>query len=226
MKRRRSSSAPPLDFSPPPAQPDRGQVIEVIARYLLALVGLLLLGWSTQTILLLYFFDTVAGIWALMSGLLFGFFDTGRQSAGNRWYTLASALALAALPAGFIALPLGMPLAIMLMASQQRLETLATQPGFLPAVVAIFGLAAVSAVRWSVPLTDEKQGRRLARAEFGLLFGRWVLVMPVLYTVGTLLGPVGALLAVLAYTVLSIVTDLYPQRFLRAFNMPAEPEES
>lgn len=226
MSRRRSPSASPLDFSPPPAPPDRGQVIEVAARYVLALAGLLLFGWPAQTILLLYFFDTVAAIWALMSGLLFGFFDSGRQSAGTRWYTLASALALAALPAGFIALPLGMPIAIMLMASQQRLETLAAQPGFVPAVIVVFGLAMISAVRWSVLLVDEKQARRLARAEFGLLFGRWVLVMPVLYTVGTLLGPLGALLAVLAYTALSIVTDLYPQRFLRAFNMPTDPEES
>ena len=70
-------------------------------------------------------------------------------------------------------------------------------------------------MRWSLPLMDTEQGSRLMRAEFTLVFGRWLLALAALMAFGAFLGGLGAGLVIVLYTALMIYTDLYPERFLR-----------
>lgn len=76
-------------------------------------------------------------------------------------------------------------------------------------------LALVGTMRWSLPLMDTEQGSRLMRAEFTLVFGRWLLALAALMAFGAFLGGLGAGLVIVLYTALMIYTDLYPERFLR-----------
>jgi hypothetical protein len=205
----------------------RWQVAEVAARNLLALVGLAVLGWPAASILLLYFFDTLGALWAIFAGLMFAYFDNGKNSLGDRLYVWGSALALGGFLAAFLAIPLGIPVYVLLLNSGVTWQETAAQPGFGPAVLGIVGLALVGTIAWSLPLmdTDAAQGGRRARAEFGLVFGRWALVVAAMMAFGAFLGAVGAVLVIILYMALLVYTELYPERFLRWFEGLGQSED-
>jgi hypothetical protein len=215
------------DVAPPPGATADGsrainlwQVAEVAARNLVALTGLVVLGWPAPSIVALYFFDTLGALWAIFAGLMFAYFDSGKNSLGDRLYVWGSALALAGFLTAFLAIPLGIPVYVLLLNSGVTWQETAAQPGFVPAVLGIAGLALVGTIRWSLPLmdTDAAHGGRLMRAEFTLVFGRWLLALAALMAFGAFLGAVGAGLVIILYTALMIYTDLYPERFLRWFD--------
>lgn len=197
---------------------NRWQVAEAAARNLVALAGLVVLGWPAASIVALYFFDALGALWAIFAGLMFAYYDNGKNSLGDRLYAWGSALALAGLLTAFLAVPLGIPVYVLLLNSGVTWQETAAQPGFGPAVLGIVGLALVGTIRWSLPLMDTEHGSRLMRAEFTLVFGRWLLALAALMAFGAFLGAVGAGLVIILYTGLMIYTDLYPERFLRWFD--------
>lgn len=203
----------------PSRQVSPWQAAEVSLRSLLALAGLVALGWSAPSILLLFFFDTLAALWAILAGAMFFYFDGGSKTMRDRFYVLASSLALSAVAVAFLALPLGFPVYLLFVRSGDTWQEALAQPGFGPALLGIAGLAMVGAATWSLPmLADETQGRRRLRAEFALVFGRWALIIMASYMVAIYAGRLGAVLVVMLYTVLVIYTELYPARFLGWFN--------
>lgn len=214
------------DVAPPPVATAGGsrainlwQVAEVAARNLVALTGLVVLGWPAASILVLYFFDTLGALWAILAGLMFAYFDSGKNSLGDRLYVWGSALALGGFLAAFLAIPLGIPIYVLLLSSGVTWQETVAQPGFGPAVLGIVGLALAGTIGWSLPLmdADPAQGGRRVRAEFGLVFGRWALVVAAVMAFGAFLGPVGAALVIVLYMALLVYTELYPERFLRWF---------
>ena len=63
-------------------------------------MGVLFLGWPAQTLIVLYFFDTIGAMMSIFAALMFSWLDKPDSPFFDRLYNLASSLALAALLAG------------------------------------------------------------------------------------------------------------------------------
>jgi hypothetical protein len=191
----------------------------VIIRNLLAVVGVFFWGWSAPELIVLYFVDTLAIMWGIFTGVMFALFQSERTTLSDRLYWWATALALSAFVVAFISIPLGMPvLFVSAMSSWRPAEALANQGFWL--ALGLIVLAGLGGAAWrSIQAAEGEEGMRWLKWEFGLVFGRWFVVMAVMYFVGFTLGfiiPGGAAaVMVIVYAAASTITELYPERFVR-----------
>lgn len=211
----------PLDDALPGLPPDRRLVMaEVIARNLLAVAGVIFLGWSGQNLLVLYFFDTLGGLLALFTSLLLIYPNRPQNTLFDRAYWFATALALSAFLVAFFALPLGVPVVIMAeMTSWSAREAVADR-SFVLALLGVLGLSAFGMVYWSQRLRRDPRGERALKREFALIFGRWVIVIFAILNFSIFFGRFAPLFIVAVYAVTTIYTELYPDRFERLFDRP------
>lgn len=200
----------------PVGMPDRRVVVaSVILRNAVAVVGVLFLGWSGPEIVVLYFLDTLAAVWGIFTGVMYELGVGARQSLFDRAYWWGTALALSLLVTAFLALPLGMPVGFVAAASGwQPLDSLATE-GFRMALVAVVVAGLVGALFRTFQASAGEAGMRTLKWEFSLVFGRWFVFVAIIYTVGMLFFRYSAVVMVIVYAAISVVTELYPQRFVR-----------
>jgi hypothetical protein len=197
-------------------------IVEVVFRNLIAVAGALFLGWSAQALILLYFFDTLGGMLAIFAALMFAYFDKPGSSLFDRFYALGTALALSAFTAAFMAIPLGMPVVFVMVASSYKLQDALAQPGFVYAVIGVLAAALAGTLYWAMRIDVEgKRGERLLKREFTLIFGRWFFVIVAVYLPFVLLFQFGPIIIVAVYAILSVYTELYPNRFVRFFERGA-----
>lgn len=210
----------PLDEALPTSPADRRLAIaSVVIRNAIGVVGVLFLGWPAQALIVLYFLDTLGALLSIFSALLATYFSKPGASIGDRLYALASALALGAFLAAFFAIPLGAPIAILMMATSWNLKEAFTQPGFLAGVVGILGMAVAGAVTWWMRVdTEGQRGERALKREFTLVFGRWILVIFVIYTPLVIFVAAAPAILVVVYAAVTAYTELFPERFERFFN--------
>jgi hypothetical protein len=208
-----------LDEALPAAPAERRLAIaSVVIRNAIGVVGVLFLGWSAQALIVLYFFDTLGALLSIFSALLATYFSKPGASVGDRLYGLASALALGAFLAAFFAIPLGMPVAILVMATSWNLKEAFAQPGFLAGVLGILATAVVEAVYWWIRIdTEGQRGERALRREFTLVFGRWILMIFAIYTPLAIFVAAAPVIMVAAYAAVTAYTELFPDRFVRFF---------
>ena len=193
-------------------------VASAILRNAVAIVGVSLLGWSAPEIVVLYFLDTLAAIWGIFTAVMFAFGDGGnRQSLLDRGYWWATALALSALVTAFLAIPLGMPVLFVAAANSWKPFDALAADGFRAALATVVLAGVVGAVFRSFQAAAGESGLHSMKWEFSLVFGRWFVVMAIMYSLGFLFLRYAAVVMVIAYASISVVTELYPQRFVRFF---------
>lgn len=192
----------------------REQMLFVILRNAIPIIGVFLLGWSAQNLIVLYFVDTLGAMWALIVALALNFPEARTATTlPARFGQFVSMIFVGCFLVAFLAIPLGMPLFIFLLETQWDIWTAFADQGFLLGVVSIGALALVGMLRHYQHIQKVTPEDASVKRDFGILMTRWVIVLIVIYLIGFLLGPWGAYVMVLAYAAGTVALELYPQWF-------------
>lgn len=196
----------------------RERIVFVILRNAIPLIGILLLGWSAQNLIVLYFADTLGAMWALVTGLALNFPEAKMQSGFfgrlNAWGTM---LFVGAFLIAFMAIPLGMPLFIYLMMVEWDWRAALGETDFVFGIVLIAALALVGMLRHYQTIDQLTPDKANVKNDFGILMTRWVIVLILIYMVGFLLGEWGAYVMVFGYLAATVASEIVPERFLNLF---------
>jgi Family of unknown function (DUF6498) len=203
----------------------RERAMFVIARNLIPVVGILFLGWSPANMVVLYFVDTLGGMWALVAALMMQF-DPNLSALPwlSRMLRLLGYFALSLFLIAFIAIPLGVPLVFVLAPINWSWQAALADQSFLLGLLTIVVLSVISMIRYAVFQRRELMNQRWSQREFGLLFMRWVVMLFLIYSGIVLLGEYGVILLVIGYAVTSTIGELYPDRFLGMFDRSFQAE--
>ena len=186
----------------------------MVTRNAVGLAGLLLFGWSAATLVVLYFADTLVGIWAVFAAVGFKFSNADpRQGLWTSLDGAVTGVGVGLFLAAFVAVPLGIPLVMFLGASGLRWREIAADPALRTGIGVIAAIGLLAAVRHVFALADGQAGDVLVKRTFAILMTRWVLVLMALYLVAGLLGRFGLYLIVLIYGAASTWSELDPERF-------------
>jgi len=212
-------------------QDTRERALFVIARNIIPVIGVLFLGWSAVNLVLLYFVDTLGGMWALIAALLtqyYGGWTTlpWKTRFGNLLWVLGLSFFLIA----FFAIPLGVPVLILTQIQAYDVRAAFDDTGFVFGLVSIAMLALVSMFRHVIHLQQTSAEDKWVRNEFGLLFVRWTVMIFLIFTLGAFAFQFASVLLILGYAIVLVISELYPQRFLAAFDKksalpPAPPQQ-
>lgn len=207
----------PVTASPP-------ALAGAVARNVVPLAGILVLGWSAPNVLLLYFVDTLLAMAVMFAGLARHFIPAEKEG-GARLYAEFTCVAAALFLAGFFAVPLGMPLFIMFAMTGVTWASVMDDPMFRSGLV-LQGIAAFwsGVALYRALATHTPEELRLKR-QFSFVFLRWLAVLMVEYTgIGFLFGRFAPILFVAVYIAATIMIEVAPDRFLRA--MPGGAEDA
>ncbi|MCC6195249.1 MAG: hypothetical protein IT518_12335 [Burkholderiales bacterium] len=210
-----------------PTPPSPLDIAQTVARNLVPLGGILFLGWSADNVLLLYLVDTMLAMGVMFAGLARHFAPpTNQPGMAARISAEFGYVAVALFLAAFISIPLGMPVYIILAASDVSVSELFSDPAFRGGLV----MQAIAAFwsGWSLYralATHTPEELRLKR-RFSLVFLRWVAVLMVAFSGFVLvLGKFASFVLVAVYAAASIMIDVAPDKFLRAMPGGAEDAE-
>jgi hypothetical protein len=209
-----------------PVTPSPIDIAGTVARNLVPLGGIIFLGWSAPTILVLYFADTLFAIAVMFAGLCRYFMPPPKDDGwAARVNSEVGCVGVAIFLAAFFAIPMGMPVFFVLMAGNVSIGSLFGDPEFraglvLQAIAAFWsGAGLYRALRTQTP--DQLRLKR----RFALVFLRWLVVLMATYTgVVFLFGPFAPFIFVAIYAGVSIMIDVAPDKFLRA--MPGGAEDA
>jgi hypothetical protein len=193
--------------------------LAIVARNLVPVAGVLVLGWSAPHLVVSYFVDTLLGMTTALA-LVLTHLHPPRE--GERVPGLASAFATAGALAVLISIPLAGPVLFLLVRGGFDLGTALEAPAFRNALWLQLALAVVVFVRelrQQAGLPLETLG---LRDRFGLLFVRWfALCVLGLSPIGVALGRAAAPALVVLYSALTVLGEIAPARLLGAFDRPA-----
>lgn len=189
--------------------------------------GILLLGWSATSTLVLYFVDTMLAMAVMFAGLARHFAPApSGDGLASRVNAEVGIVAAALLLVAFIAVPLGMPLLFVGAAADTNWREIFADPSFrtglaLQAIAAFWsgaGLYRALAVHTPEELRLKKR--------FALVLLRWVALLMAMYSgLLFLFGRFAPLVLVAIYAGTSIMIDIAPDRFLRMMPGGAEDAE-
>jgi hypothetical protein len=194
----------------------------LIAANVAPLVGIVLLGWSPLSILVLYFVDTVFGLVVVVFLVMMHVTgnDDGRPPAG--WKDWGKAVLGLAIFAAIFAFPLSVPLWIIGGDDLAReLERPGNGLGY--GIMAQAMMSALAAVCMHRVLKAREDDDRVLAGRALFLVARWITMFVAMFTgFVALLGPViGGFLLVAIYCGASIYFELFPERaerFVRGRN--------
>lgn len=191
----------------------------------MGLVGILFLGWSASALVVLYFADTLAGMWAVFAAV--GFKLTNVDPREGVWAIAegtVSGIAVATFLVAVVAVPLGIPLVFVLGSSGAVWRQAWADPTLSAGlgVIALTGLG--GAVRHIFALAEGRAGDATVKQAFAILMTRWLLVLAAIYALGGLLGRLGLYVVVVVYAVASAWSELAPERFARLVPDRRAPE--
>lgn len=196
----------------------REQVVFVVLRNLIPVLGILFLGWSAQNLIVLYFVDTLGAMWALITALALNFPEAKLATAlAARVQMFLTLMFVGAFLVAFMAIPLGMPLLIYTMATDWDWQAALQDQEFVYGVLLIAALSFVGMIRQYQLIAAVTVDNYDAKRDFGILMTRWVIILLVIYTLGFLLGPIGAYLMVIAYAAATIASEIFPKEFANLF---------
>ena len=187
-----------------------------VTRNAVGVLGVLFLGWAAPTLVVLYFADTLAGMWPVFAAVGFKLSNADpRQGGGAVLEGALTATAVGLFLVAVVAVPLGIPVVMLLGASSVTWRQLSADPTLATGVgvVALTGL--VGAVRHVFALAEGRAGDASVKQVFAILVTRWVLVLIAIYNLGFILGRFGLYAIVLAYAAASVWSELEPERFAR-----------
>lgn len=200
-------------------QDTRERALFVIARNAIPVIGVLFLGWSALNLVILYFFDTLGSMWALIAALLTQFFGGWTTLPWkSRFTNLLWVISLSLFLVAFFAIPLGMPVFILLQMQDWDWRSAWNDQGFLFGVISIVILSLLGMLRHAMRFHQAPVDEKWTRRTFGLLFLRWVAMIFLIFIFAGMLLPFAPMLLVILYAVLVVMSELYPERFLAAFD--------
>jgi len=187
-----------------------------VTRNAVGVVGVLFLGWAAPTLVVLYFADTLAGMWAVFAAVGFKLSNADpRHGVGAVLEGALTATAVGLFLVAVVAVPLGIPVVMLLGASSVTWRQLGADPTFATGVGVIALTGLVGAVRHVFALAEGRVGDASVKQVFAILMTRWVLVLIAIYNLGFILGRFGLYAIVLAYAAASVWSELEPERFAR-----------
>lgn len=187
-----------------------------VARNAVGVVGVLFLGWAAPTLVVLYFADTLAGMWAVFAAVGFKLSNADpRHGVGAVLEGALTATAVGLFLVAVVAVPLGIPVVMLLGASSVTWRQLGADPTLATGVGVIALTGLVGAVRHVFALAEGRAGDASVKQVFAILMTRWVLVLIAIYNLGFILGRFGLYAIVLAYAAASVWSELEPERFAR-----------
>jgi hypothetical protein len=196
----------------------RERIVFAVLRNLIALVGILFLSWSAQNLIVLYFVDTLAAMWALITALALNFPEAkAAPTFLTRVGNYASVLFASAFLVAFMAIPLGMPLFIFLMMVQWDWSAALAENDFVYGLVLIGALSLIGMFRYYQIIARVTPDKSNVKNDFGILITRWVIVLLLIYGLGFLLGGLGAYVLVIGYAIATVASEIYPERFVNLF---------
>lgn len=201
-----------------PASPvERGVPLAlVVARNAVGPAGILFFGWSAPMLLVLYFADTLAGMWAVFVAVGFKVSHADpRQGVWSVAEGAVSAVLIGLFLAAFVAVPLGVPLVMLLGASGVAWRDVGADSSLRAGIGVVALTALVGAARNVLALAQGRSGDALVKQVFAILMTRWVLVLVVIYGLVGLLGRFALYVVVMAYAAASAWSELEPERFAR-----------
>lgn len=200
-------------------------VAQIVARNIVPLAGIVLLGWNAQNVLIVYFVDTMLTLAVLFAAVLRHFAppveNDGWAARMNGEVGMIGGGVFLML---VIAVPLGLPLLFMLGGRfdwHAVLNDSSLQAGLVWQCIAAFWayVELYRALRHATP------DQLLLKRRFALVFLRWIaLVMVAFFGVGFVLGRFSALFFVAIYVGVTIWAEIAPDKFLRV--MPGGAEDA
>ena len=191
-------------------------VAQAIARNIVPLIGILVFHWSTGNVLILYLLDTLLAMAVIIAGLASSFAPRGADDLGDRINSQGGYLFVGLLLAAFFAIPLGMPVGIMLASSDFSFRGAFHDSSLRNGALIQIAMAAWSYASLYRALRTHTPAQLHLRPRFALVFMRWIVVIMVAYFVMEILpaGQWPLLLLVAAYIGASIAAEVAPDRFL------------
>jgi len=211
-----AAARPPALSAPPARPPSVVHIALTVTRNAVGPVGILFLGWSAANMVILYFADTMVGIWAVFAAVGFKFSNADpRQGWRAALEGALTGITVSLLLAAFTAVPLGIPVVMFLGASGLGWRQVAADSGLRSGIGVIAGIGLLTAVRHVLALADGQAGDALVKRTFAILMTRWALVLMAFYLLVGLLGRFGLYVIVLIYAGASVWSELAPDRFAR-----------
>ena len=197
-------------------------IAQAIARNIVPLVGILIFHWSVGNVLILYLLDTLLAMAVIIAGLASSFAPSTSGDVGERINSQGGYLFVGLLLAAFFAIPLGMPVGIMLASSAFSFRDAFHDSSLRNGALIQIAMAAWSYASLYRALRTHTPAQLHLRPRFALVFMRWIVVIMVAYFVMEIL-PVGwsLLLLVAAYIGASVAAEVAPDRFLLAIRAAA-----
>jgi len=207
-------------------------IAQAVARNIVPLVGILAFHWSTGNVLILYLLDTLLAMTVIIAGIASSLSPPPDvEGIGGKINTEAGYVLAGLFFSAFAAVPLGMPIGIMLATSG-----FSFREAFNDSSLRVGALVQTVVALWSYielyrALRTYSPAQLKLRQRFGLVFMRWVVVIMVTYFILDILPPseLALLILVVAYIAGSIVAEIAPDRFLLAMPGGAdnlEPDSS
>ena len=186
-------------------------IAQIVARNIVPLAGVLFLGWHATSVLLLYFLDTMLAIAVIIAGLMSAL---PKYAPNVKAVGPARAIAATLVLCVFLAVPLGVPVFIMVFgAGNATWHEIFADPGFQTGAV-MQAAAAIWAYRdFTKELRDRSPEELRVKRRFALVFLRWVGVLMVMYTSIGMYFPV---VVIAAYIAITIWEEVAPDHFLSA----------
>jgi hypothetical protein len=207
-------------------------IAQAVARNVVPLVGILVFHWSAGNVLILYLLDTLLAMTVIIAGLASSLSPPpDGEGIGGKINTEAGYVLAGLFFSAFAAVPLGMPIGIMLATSgfsfREAFNDSSLRGGALVQTV----VALWSYIELFRALRTYSPAQLKLRQRFALVFMRWVVVIMVTYFILDILTPskLTLLILVVAYVAGSIVAEIAPDRFLLAMPGGAdnlEPDSS
>ena len=195
-------------------------IVNIVARNLVPVSGILFFGWSAHNTLLLYFVDTMFALGVIIAGLMTYFLppDTAEGLAA-RINAESGYVAAAAFLVVFMAVPLGMPIVFIFAAAHASWTEILADRAFQTGLAMQAGTAIWSYLDLYRALRTYTPEELRLKRRFAIVLLRWAAMIAVTYTgLIFLFGEYGSLVFVALYAGLMIFTELAPDRFLRLMN--------
>lgn len=202
------------------------QIAALVARNLVPVAGVLLLGWSAPDVLVLYFVDTVLAIATLLMLVAVCLTRIGPVKrtrpfrGGSDWVRV---IAVSLLGGVLIGLPFGVPMYILLAEfGWSPIEALARQSFVFGLALQAF-VSAVDGIRGYLALRGRDDVDRLLKHRTGFVFARWMVVLIAAMTgLPGVFGPkFGGIAVLLVYAAATVYFEIFPERALAWLNPKA-----
>jgi hypothetical protein len=191
-------------------------IAQIIWRNSAPIAGILFFHWSATNVLVLYFLDTILSLGVIFAGLAKSFSPPKPNGVGA-WVKLElTYVFVALLLCVLFAVPLGMPVGLVLGAGGFTFGAAFADHSLRVGVLWQCVIALWSYIGLYRALNTHSPSELRLKQRFGLILMRWVVVLIVCYSgLGFVPENVGVFLLVVAYVVASIFAEMAPDRFLR-----------